>query len=152
MVRWCDLPVEIQDKMLDEQEAQGNKRDTNVFTRLIYQDKEKGGFNWKESEDDYEFWDKIINNEDFSEFYNKYPKEYISVLEMPNEYKTKEGILIAGGGGGGSDYFNKIQTYSSEKGEPQNSSGLIGIKKHIEAFEVGEEKKEINKIYVRKYK
>ena len=31
MVKWNDLPVEIQEKMLEEQVRQGNKRNPEIF-------------------------------------------------------------------------------------------------------------------------
>ena len=33
MVKWNDLPVEIQEKMLEEQVRQGNKRNPEIFIR-----------------------------------------------------------------------------------------------------------------------
>ena len=42
MMQFKNLPVEIQEKMLDEQERQGNKRDAKVFEVASVAKNEKG--------------------------------------------------------------------------------------------------------------
>jgi hypothetical protein len=74
MIRFKDLPVEIQQRMLDEQVRQGNKRDAEVFANGIYSPKREGGFSWAESVEGYDFWEKIIVSGNFADFYAKYPK------------------------------------------------------------------------------
>ena len=74
MAKFNELPVEIQERMLDEQERQGNPRNVEVFEADILADTADGGFLWKESVDGYDFWDKIVFSGDFTEFYKKYPK------------------------------------------------------------------------------
>lgn len=127
MVKWEDLPVEIQEKMLDEQEAQGNKRDAKVFMNNIYSWFDDGGFNWVNSKDGGIFWDKILNDGNFSEFYKEYPKEYVNVMFPDKRIGTLNG------------YYTEAALKTLEHNE---KSWLKPI----------EEKKETNKIYVRKYK
>jgi len=67
---WHDLPKEIQEEMLNEQERQGNKRDSGVFIERINAAKRHGGFNW---EDD--LWHQVINLGNFAPFYEKFPKK-----------------------------------------------------------------------------
>jgi hypothetical protein len=75
MIQFKDLPVEIQQRMLDEQERQGNPRNAEVFEKDIMAGARAGaGFFWVESVEGYAFWEKIIMNGDFSVFYAKYPK------------------------------------------------------------------------------
>ena len=74
MMQFKNLPVEIQEKMLDEQERQGNKRDAKVFERRTMTYVLGGGFTWNKTVDGYKFWKKIIVDGDFSVFYEKYPK------------------------------------------------------------------------------
>jgi len=74
MIQFKDLPVEIQERMLDEQVRQGNKRDAEVFANGIYSPKREGGFFWAESVEGYDFWEKIIVSGNFADFYAKYPK------------------------------------------------------------------------------
>ena len=42
-------PVEIVEFMLDQQEAQGNKRDASIFEGFFGRGKELGGFNWDDA-------------------------------------------------------------------------------------------------------
>ena len=68
MIEFKDLPVEIQEKMLDEQVQQGNPRNAEVFERNIGADAIGGGFLWADSEEGFDFWAKILEDE-------KYPKQ-----------------------------------------------------------------------------
>ena len=69
MIPFKDLPVEIQERMLDEQERQGYRRDAEEFKRLPI-----GGFVWSKSVEGYAFWSEIIIYANFAVFYEKYPK------------------------------------------------------------------------------
>ena len=75
MITWNELPVEIQEKMLEYQVAQGNERDPEVFIKNITSDISQGGFSWGSTNEDYNFWVEIINNENISHFYTIYPKQ-----------------------------------------------------------------------------
>jgi len=68
-----NLPVEIQEHMLDEQVRQGNPRNPEVFETKIWANKRLGAFNWSESVEGYDFWDEIITNGNLAVFYEKYP-------------------------------------------------------------------------------
>ena len=74
MVKFDELPIEIQEKMLDEQVRQGNKRNAEAFENNIIANKRLGAFNWSESVEGYDFWEEIIQNGNFTIFYEKYPK------------------------------------------------------------------------------
>ena len=74
MIQFKDLPVEIQERMLDEQVRQGNPRNADVFERRTTAPGREGGFNWSKSVDGFDFWDRIIGIGDFAVFYDKYPK------------------------------------------------------------------------------
>ena len=69
MIQFKDLPVEIQQRMLDEQVRQGYPRNAKEFEEGV-----TGGFIWSKSVDGCAFWKKILLNGDFTEFYEKYPK------------------------------------------------------------------------------
>lgn len=69
MIQFKDLPVEIQERMLDEQERQGYPRNAEVFEESV-----TGGFIWRESLEGSAFWKKILLKGDFTDFYAKYPK------------------------------------------------------------------------------
>ena len=62
MIKFNDLPVEIQQRMLDEQKATS----ASPF---------EGGFLWAQSVEGFDFWNRIIENGDLAEFYKKYPKQ-----------------------------------------------------------------------------
>ena len=74
MIPFKDLPVEIQERMLDEQERQGNTRNEKVFEADTSAPGRDGGFVWSKSVDGFDFWDRIIGIGDFAVFYEKYPK------------------------------------------------------------------------------
>src|SRR5690606_27103987 len=74
MIPFRDLPVEIQQRMLDEQERQGNPRNAEVFEEYITAIPSDGGFAWAKSVDGYDFWNKILTYGNFVAFYEKYPK------------------------------------------------------------------------------
>lgn len=68
-----NLPVEIQERMLDEQVQQGNPRNAKVFETKIWANKRLGAFNWSESVEGYDFWEEIIQHGNLAVFYEKYP-------------------------------------------------------------------------------
>ena len=74
MITWNELPVEIQNRMLDEQERQGNKRDPKPFRIEVCEDKLNGGMNWCETNEGDNFWISVLTK-DFNHFYTEYPKE-----------------------------------------------------------------------------
>ena len=72
-MKWNDLPVEIQERMLECQEEQGNTRDPKVFKDDIFANRATGGFNWIEANEGEAFWIPIISEENIYHFYTKYP-------------------------------------------------------------------------------
>ena len=74
MIPFKDLPVEIQQRMLDEQERQGNTRNEKVFVERMYAPKSQGGFTWAQSVEGTDFWTEILLKGNFTGFYEKYPK------------------------------------------------------------------------------
>ena len=75
MIKWNELPIEIQNRMLDCQEEQENKRDESVFEKDIYAGYSSGGFNWDETKEGFDFWDIIISHSNTDHFYTLYPKQ-----------------------------------------------------------------------------
>ena len=75
MMRFKNLPAEIQQRMLDEQVQQRNPRNAEVFEKGIAAHVSGGGFSWARTVDGYDFWEKILLNGDFTDFYAKYPKQ-----------------------------------------------------------------------------
>lgn len=70
-----DFPIELVDKMIEEQVKQGNKADVEVFQKNITTDAEDGGFDWDKTDDDIDFWQEVIGEGNFDLFFKKYPKK-----------------------------------------------------------------------------
>lgn len=79
MITWDELPIEIQYKILDYQEKQGNPRNPNIFRDDIEAGSTDGGFTWRDTEEGHDFWNKILNGGKFKEFYDLYPEKDISI-------------------------------------------------------------------------
>ena len=69
MIRQEDLkgqiegyPIEIVERMVFNQVAQGNQEDVSVFQIKVDSNKANGGFNWKETPEGTGFWAKAINS------------------------------------------------------------------------------------------
>lgn len=73
MIEFKDLPVEIQQHMLNEQVRQGNERDAEIFEIDASTGAFGGGFTWNKSVDGYKFWEEIIEYGNLAVFYEKYP-------------------------------------------------------------------------------
>lgn len=85
-MNWDDLPIEIQNKMLDYQEKQGNPRNPDVFRKKISANRRDGGFDWSLTEVS---WVAILHGE-VDEFYEKYPKFDLSnkIDDLINKLET----------------------------------------------------------------
>ncbi|HHV42292.1 MAG TPA: hypothetical protein GXX72_05550 [Clostridiaceae bacterium] len=82
MIEFKNLPVEIQERMLDEQVRQGNPRDAGVFEVNTTAGVSEGGFLWELSEERYDFWAEIIRRGNLSVFYEKYPKRPLKIIPL----------------------------------------------------------------------
>lgn len=69
-----DFPIEIVQKMVDYQVAQGNKADVTVFQKCATAAQPDGGFNWTNTEE-YMDWMDIIFYREFDLFFKHNPKE-----------------------------------------------------------------------------
>jgi hypothetical protein len=69
------FPIEVVEKMIEEQVKQGNCPNVEVFQKYNRADRKGGGFNWSNTDDGLGFWQDIINNCDFVLFFKKYPKK-----------------------------------------------------------------------------
>jgi len=69
------IPEEIKQKMMEHQEAQGNPRDWSVFDKYDCANKSEGGFNWIDTPEKNDFWGKVLTNEKYDLFFQRYPKE-----------------------------------------------------------------------------
>lgn len=72
-----DVPKEVVDKMLERQVEQGNPESIAVFEKEIIADKDGGGFDWSDTEEDLDFWEAVLMENNFDFFFKVYPKSDI---------------------------------------------------------------------------
>jgi uncharacterized protein YjdB len=68
------IPVGVVIRMLEEQEKQGNKVNIKVFQRNCCADRINGGFDWTDTNIGHAFWDNVIFNKNFDNFFKEYPE------------------------------------------------------------------------------
>ena len=69
------FPIEVVQRMIECQIEQGNKADVSVFQNRKSCSGGSGGFEWCDTTERHDFWQKVILNRDFKIFFEKYPKE-----------------------------------------------------------------------------
>lgn len=101
-LKFDDLPKEIQEKMLDHQEAQGNKRDPEVFRKHLDMAKDGGGIDWSRTPERHKFWSYILFYGHLQTFYNRYPSPPHTAQENP-----RPTVGPSGSTGHGGIYFHR---------------------------------------------
>ena len=71
---WYELPVEIQERMLECQVEQGNDKDASVFETNVNTAHPYGGFWWASTVEGIGFWNEVLNNSNFQLFFERYPQ------------------------------------------------------------------------------
>ena len=84
------FPIEIVEKMIEEQVKQGNKADVEVFQKKANAGAMTSGFCWSSTDDGYGFWDLVINDGNFNLFFEKYPKKPKLVYIVGDSKKGKD--------------------------------------------------------------
>lgn len=69
-----DFPIEVVEKMIEEQVKQDNLPDVEVFQENPSAGMDDGGFNWRTTEQGYDFWDEVIAEGNFDLFFMIYNK------------------------------------------------------------------------------
>ena len=69
------FPIEVVKRMLECQIDQGNKEDVTIFQNHLFLDSMLGGFSWDATIEGYNFWHKILIEQDFDIFFDRYPKD-----------------------------------------------------------------------------
>lgn len=72
----ANFPIEVVQKMVDYQVEQGNKADPSVFQEDSIANAYRGGFNWDNTEEGFNWWVSIIDEENFDKFFERYPKGF----------------------------------------------------------------------------
>ena len=70
-----DFPIEVVEKMIEEQVKQGNCPNVEVFQKYNKADRKRGGFSWGNTDDGMDFWSTVINHYVFELFFDKYPEK-----------------------------------------------------------------------------
>lgn len=70
----ANFPIEVVQKMVDEQVKQGNKANVSVFQNNRNTNFMSGGFTWHRTDDGALFWEGVIRFYCFDAFFDKYPK------------------------------------------------------------------------------
>lgn len=70
-----DFPIEVVEKMIEEQVKQGNCPNVEVFQNYVSADDDDDGFSWCNTDDGNDFWLKVIDEGNFDLFFEKYPKK-----------------------------------------------------------------------------
>ena len=78
------LPDFIGEELMNQQELQGNKRDISVFEEDIAAYKDEGGFEWKDTSQKYNFWDRVLLKKDINLFLAWFTPE-LEVFDDENE-------------------------------------------------------------------
>lgn len=70
-----DFPIEVVEKMIEEQVKQGNCPNVEVFQNYATAGVSDDGFTWGNTEDGDDFWMEVIDECNFDLFFKKYPKK-----------------------------------------------------------------------------
>ena len=70
-----DFPIEVVEKMIEEQVKQGNTPTVEVFQNCATADVKDGGFTWNQTDDGEDFWWDVLDGGKFELFFKKYPKK-----------------------------------------------------------------------------
>lgn len=70
-----DFPIEVVEKMIEEQVKQGNQPNVEAFQNYANADADDGGFTWDKTNDGNVFWLDVIDSRNFDLFFEKYPKK-----------------------------------------------------------------------------
>lgn len=70
-----DFPIEVVEKMIEEQVRQGCQPDVEAFQQYHAAGISENGFNWCETKDGNDFWEEVIREGNFDLFFEVYPKK-----------------------------------------------------------------------------
>lgn len=70
-----NFPIEVVEKMIEEQVKQGNIPNVKVFQEYFFASYSDNGFDWSSTDEGYDFWQEVIGESRFNLFFEKYPKK-----------------------------------------------------------------------------
>lgn len=82
-MEWKELPIEIQNLILERQYEQVGIRNARIFKDNICAGAESDGFTWEHTIEGHDFWEDILDSYHgkVDGFYEKYPETSIQVNE-----------------------------------------------------------------------
>ena len=92
-----DFPIEVVQKMVEKQVHQGNKADVKVFQESKRASYPCGGFDKDRTKEGTVFWKEVIVDGNFSQFFKKYPKSPLDLMEEHSIIKPLGYDKMAGG-------------------------------------------------------
>jgi hypothetical protein len=136
--KWADLPEEIKERMLQEQVAQGNKRDESVFEKDI--ESFVKGFDWTRSIERSTFWHNVIRYSNFQTFFDRYPKKELTIGELDklnnlSGQQPEKRTMVAIKSDGNKERNLRIIQYLESLGGV-NSGEYIGILQNNEFYTI----------------
>ena len=69
MKQFDELPIEIQNRMLDCQEDQGNPRNPDVFRKYLKESRFSEGFDWPLTSEGWDIWNEVLENNNYVPFF-----------------------------------------------------------------------------------
>ena len=66
------FPTEVIRAMIREQLIQGNASDVSVFQSCKSCGVLRGGFDWSATSQGFDFWERVVGEEDFAYFFKEY--------------------------------------------------------------------------------
>lgn len=88
-----NFPIEVVEKMLENQFKQVNKIDISVFQEYRDSDIQRGGFCWKNTIEGPDFWEDVINNENFDRFFECYAKSKEVYIRGCEDLKSGRNVI-----------------------------------------------------------
>lgn len=73
-----NFPIEIVEKMIEEQTKQGNEPNVFIFQRCNSENRKRGGFDWDLTKNGLTFWEDVIFFKNFDLFFDAYSKKPIT--------------------------------------------------------------------------
>ena len=123
-----EYPIEVVEKMLEEQVKQGNRPNVEVFQERYCADADHGGFDWGKSDDGTIFWIDVLENDGYDLFFKKYPKK-------------ANLVYIAGNNEEGTDIIKTLEKYgginrNDYRGKSSDDSVLYYIEPNNNTIEM----------------
>lgn len=83
-MKFSKFPKEIKKVVKERTEQQGNVFRVSAFDASIFIGKSGGGFTWHSTPEDGTFWHKVLIDENFDLFWERFPKETKTQPDLPS--------------------------------------------------------------------